>query len=185
MALGERFPSILAAAQAGGEWAWDVLYRELAGALLGYLRLRGAVEPADLLGEVFLQLARNIGTFEGNEAAFRSWAFMVAHHRLIDERRLRSHRRDEPVGFDELERLGGVGDVEEEAMDRLSVAVVREIIARLTPDQQEVLLLRILGGLTVEEVARILRKREGAIKALQRRGVAKIRREIEREGVPL
>jgi RNA polymerase sigma factor (sigma-70 family) len=185
MALGERFPSILAAAQSGAEWAWDVLYQELAGALLGYLRLGEAAEPADLLGEVFLHLARNIGTFEGNEAGFRSWAFMVAHHRLIDDRRLRARRRDEPAGLSELERLGGVGDVEQEAMERLSVAAVREVIARLTPYQREVLLLRILGGLTVEEIARILGKRVGAIKALQRRGLAAIRREIEREGVPL
>jgi RNA polymerase sigma factor (sigma-70 family) len=184
MALGARFPSILAAAQGGADWAWDVLYRELAGTLLGYLRLGGATEPTDLLGEVFLQLARNIGTFEGNEAAFRSWAFMVAHHRLIDERRRRARRRDQPVGFHELERLGGVGDVEQEAMERLSVAAVREVIGRLTSDQREVLLLRILGGFSVEEVARILRKRVGAIKALQRRGLAAVRREIEREGVP-
>lgn len=185
MALGESFASVLAAAQAGSDWGWDRLYRELAGPLLGYLRSRGAREPEDLLGEVLLQLARNIGTFRGDEAAFRSWAFLVAHHRLLDERRALGRRRDDPVQAHDLEQLGGVGDAEAEAMERLTTARVRELVSRLTPDQQDVLLLRILGDLTVGEAARILGKREGAVKALQRRALAALHREIRGERVPL
>jgi RNA polymerase sigma factor (sigma-70 family) len=84
--------SLLAAAQTGAEWAWDRIYRDLAPPVRGYLVAHGAVEPDDLLGEVWLQVARNIGTFAGDEAGFRSWVFMVAHHRLIDERRRRARR---------------------------------------------------------------------------------------------
>src|SRR3712207_7840436 len=50
----------LRAARAGGEWAWERIYRDLAGPVRGYVRAHGAAEPDDLVGEVFLQLARNI-----------------------------------------------------------------------------------------------------------------------------
>lgn len=185
MPLGESFPSILVAAQEGADWAWDTLYRELAGPLLGYLRSRGAREAEDLVGEVFLQLARNIGTFEGTEANFRSWAFMVAHHRLIDERRAAGRRPVQPMEDSSLERLGDTGNAEDEAMVELSTQRVRELIDRLTPEQREVLLLRMLGGLTHEQVAEAIGKSVGAVKQLQRRGLAALRRAIEREGVPL
>ena len=56
---------MLEAARAGAEWAWSRLYNDLSGPVLGYLRMRGAAEPEDLLGEVFLQVARNAVTFEG------------------------------------------------------------------------------------------------------------------------
>jgi RNA polymerase sigma-70 factor (ECF subfamily) len=184
MALGPSFPPVLAAAQAGADWAWERLYREIAGPCLGYLRARGAREPEDLLGETFLQLARNISTFSGNEAEFRSWAFLVAHHRLVDERRALARRREDPLP--DLEEHGGVGDVEAEAMARVGDARVRRLISRLTPDQQDVLLLRVVADLTVEEVARILGKRIGAVKGLQRRALAALHREIEsEERVPL
>ena len=87
-----EFESAVEAAQAGAEWAWSRLYAELSGPVFGYLRSRGAVEPEDLLGEVFVQVARNIGSFRGDARSFRSWVFTIAHHRLIDERRYRAAR---------------------------------------------------------------------------------------------
>jgi RNA polymerase sigma-70 factor (ECF subfamily) len=65
--------SILRAAQGGAEWAWSRLYTWLAADVRGYLRARGAASPDDVLGEVFVQLARNIDTFEGGAGRFRSW----------------------------------------------------------------------------------------------------------------
>ena len=62
---------------------------------------------------------------------------------------------------------------------------VRAIIERLTGGQRDVLLLRILGGLTIEEVAAVLHKTPGAVKALQARGVAAIRRSIDLGAVTL
>ena len=87
--------SLLAAAQSGAEWASDRISKELAPRVRGYLVSLGADDPDDLLGEVWLQVARNIGSFTGDEAGFRSWVFMIAHHRAIDEyrRRTRPPRR--------------------------------------------------------------------------------------------
>lgn len=180
---GEAFASILEAARAGAEWAWSRLYRDLAGPVLGYMRGRGAADPDDLLGEVFLQVARNIGTFEGGERAFRSWVFTVAHHRVIDERRYRNRR---PVVLEgDPEPAMVAGDVEQEALEHLGTDRVVALLEHLSPDQREVLLLRIVGDLTIDEVARVVGKRPGAVKALQRRGLETLRRRIGEKGVPL
>ena len=71
----------------GDDWAWRALYDELAPALLGYLRARRADHPEDLLGEVMLQIVRDLPSFGGGFYDFRAWAFTIAHHRLLDERR--------------------------------------------------------------------------------------------------
>ena len=83
----ERFTTLLAAARDGSEAAWQELYNGIAPVVLGYLRANGSPDPEDVLSEVFLQVARDIATFDGDERGFRSWVFTIAHHRLIDARR--------------------------------------------------------------------------------------------------
>jgi RNA polymerase sigma factor (sigma-70 family) len=177
--------SLLFAAQTGAEWAWDRLYRELAPVVRGYLVAHGAVDPDDLLGEVWLQVARNIGTFAGDEAGFRSWVFMVAHHRLIDERRRRARRPEKAVDDQTGDDWAGVApSAEAEALLEVETAAVRRLLAGLTEEQRQVLTLRILGDLTVDQVAGVLGKRPGAVKALQRRALRALEKKLP-EAVPL
>ena len=67
----------------------------------------------------------------------------------------------------------------------LGSARVHELLAELTPDQRDVMLLRVVADLTVEQVAEVVGKPPGAVKALQRRALAALRRLVEAEGVPL
>ena len=176
--VDEHFESVIAAARAGADWAWAEIYREFAPALLGYLRARHAPDPEDLLGEVFLQVVRDLPRFEGEEDAFRAWVFTIAHHRLLDaaRRQRRRPRIDPEATVGEADR--GVGNSEEEALAALAEQRVAAMIAHLSPDQQSVLLLRILGDLTIEQVARVIGKRPNAVKALQRRGLAALAGEL-------
>lgn len=186
------FAALLCAAQAGGEWAYERLYRSLAPAVAGYLRVQGAVDPEDLTSEVFERAFSNLGRFQGGEAQFRSWVFTIAHNRLTDERR-RAARRPVRVEGDIADLAAGnlptgnvpTGDVEHEAVRRLTTERVRRVCEGLAPDQRDVLLLRMLAGLTVEDIAEALGKTPGAVKALQRRGLAAIRRQMQNQGVPL
>ena len=172
---------MLEAARAGDEWAWSRLYGELAGPVLGYLRVRGAAEPEDLLGEVFLQVARNLSSFSGDATGFRSWIFTIAHRRMIDERRASGRRRLELV----VDRESGPSqDPALIVMDRLTEERIAATLQCLVPDQRDVLLLRIMGGITVEEVAIILGKTIGAVKALQRRALQAIKRNVS-QPVPI
>ncbi len=175
---------MLTAAQAGGAWAFERLYGALAPPVVGYLRLQGASDPEDLTNEVFLNVFTGIGSFSGDEGQFRSWAFTIAHHRLVDERR-RSSRRPDVAPQEVEERADADGDVEDEVLRRLSIERVRRLCDRLAPDQRDVLLLRLLSAMTLEQTAEALGKSETAVKALQRRALAAIRRLIERSEVSL
>jgi RNA polymerase sigma factor (sigma-70 family) len=183
--LGEQFDGVLGAAQCGRPWALERLYQMLAPAVVGYLRVQGAAEPEDLTSDVFYSALSGIEGFRGDESQFRSWVFTIAHNRLVDERRARARR---PVHVEHAE--AGVaaqagGDVEEEALRRLSTERVKKLCEGLAPDQRDVVLLRMVGGLSLEQTAEALGKTQGAVKALQHRAVAALRRALEREGVSL
>jgi RNA polymerase sigma-70 factor (ECF subfamily) len=178
-APSEPFASALIAARAGADWAWETIYSQFAPSLLGYLRARGAADADDLLGEIFLQVVRDLPRFSGDARDFRAWIFTIAHNRLFDDRRRRGRRPVEPAPTETLAEVGPAGDSEEEALEALEAERVRGLIGRLAPDQQNVLLLRFLGDLTVEQVARALGKRPGAVKALQRRGLAAIEKQLD------
>jgi RNA polymerase sigma factor (sigma-70 family) len=175
-----EFPALLAAAREGAEWAWTRIYREYSRPVLRYLRARGAQEPEDLLGEVFVQVVRNLPTFAGTESEFRSWVFMIARNRLVDERRKARRTPVELVGDRAIEESAGTGHAEDDAMRRIADARVMATLNGLTTDQRDVLFLRLFARLTVEEVAQVIGKRPGAVKALQSRALATIRREMSR-----
>ena len=161
-----EFESVLEAARVGAGWAWTRLYEDLAGPVLGYAVVRGAPEPEDIVGDTFLQVARHLSTFEGGYDGFRSWVFMVAHHRIVDDRRKRGRRREQAVA-DPPDR--GTGDVEEEALASISTERLIEALEVLSPDQRSVVALRIIGDLSLRDTAEVLGKRVGAVKSLQKR----------------
>ncbi len=185
MTIGINFESVLLAARLGAGWAWTVVYRDLSPVVMRYLKAHGAREPEDLLGEVFVQVVRNVSGFEGDERDFRAWIFTIARNRMIDEWRCRQRNPSDAVPDDLLASLAPAGNLEEDVMVRLGNRHVQEIIERLSPDQRDVLFLRVIAGLTIEEVARVLDKRPGAVKSLQIRGLAAIRREISKRAVSL
>ena len=180
----ERFTSLLEAAREGSEAAWQELYNDLAPEVLGDLRANGAPDPEDVLSEVFLQVARDIARFEGEEPGFRSWVFTIAHHRLIDARR-HSARRPVELSAEPPEPAVRADDAAEEALARIGLERVQDVLSALSEEQRAVLLLRIVGDLSIEDVAKAVGKRPGAVKALQRRGLAAVKRELTRKGVTL
>ncbi|SNS71917.1 RNA polymerase sigma-70 factor, ECF subfamily [Geodermatophilus saharensis] len=182
MAVGPAFDDVLTAAQAGAAWGFEVLYRDLSPAVTGYLRLHGAQDPDDLASETFLAVFRGLGGFRGDEDALRSWVFTIAHRRLVDDWRRRSRRpqlTDDAGGL--LPEAAG-GDVEDDVLTRLGTEAVHRLCAGLPADQRSVLLLRVLADLTVEQVAAVMDRSVGSVKALQRRGLRRLRAELEPAG---
>lgn len=183
MTIGDTFDEVLAAAQEGGDEALETLYRDLAPLVVGYLRGRGAVDPEDLASETFVAVVRNIGRFRGTETKFRSWVLTIAHRRLVDERRRLSRQREDAAEPGDLEEATDgavvVGDVTDDALARIGTEDVRELLDELTDDQRAVILLRVVAELPVKETARVLRKRPGAVKTLQRRALARLQRVLD------
>jgi RNA polymerase sigma-70 factor (ECF subfamily) len=185
MPISGVFEDVLAAARAGAPWAFEVLYRDLAPAVTAYLRLHGAAEPDDLASETFIGVLTGLSGFSGDEGALRAWVFTIAHRRLVDDWRRRSRRpqlADDPG--DALESRVG-GDVETDALASLGTEMVLERCNALPADQRTVLLLRILGDLTVEQVAGVMGRTVPSVKALQRRGLTTLRGEDGTKRGPL
>lgn len=148
-------------------------YRALAPAVLGYLRGQGVPEPEDVLSEVFLQVARSLPRFRGGDDELRPWVFAIARNRAIDDRRRRGSR---PV-------LTGAATPDVGASPEVAEAVVDPellaALARLTADQREVVVLRFVADLPLEEVARITKRPEGAVKSMQHRALAQLARILD------
>jgi len=178
MRTGIAFDDVLAAAQAGAAWAFEVLYRDLSPAVTGYLRLHGAAEPDDLASETFLGVFTGLACFSGDEDALRSWVFTIAHRRLIDDWRRRSRRPQVTDDAGDLTLVPG-GDAEDDALLRIGTDDVHRMCAGLPDDQRSVLLLRVLADLTMEQVASVMGRSVGSVKALQRRGLRTLRDRIE------
>ena len=179
MRTGLLFDDVLAAAQTGAAWAFEVLYRDLSPVVTGYLRLHGAVEPDDLASETFLGVFTGLASFRGDEEALRSWVFTIAHRRLIDDWRKRSRRPQLTDDDTDLALLPG-GDAEDDALIRVGTEDVHRMCAGLPDDQRSVLLLRVLADLTVEQVASVMGRSVGSVKALQRRGLRTLRDRLEK-----
>lgn len=182
--LGADFDVVLTAAQAGAAWALRRLYDSLGPVVYGYARGQGATDPEGLVNDTFSKAFRKIGSFAGDAAAFRSWIFTIAHNALIDERRRLGRRVREAGVPPEDHHVGVVESAEDTALRGAEEAHVRHLLSHLADDQREVLTLRLLGDLTIVQIAEILGRSVGATKALQRRGLRRLRAMLE-QGVPL
>ncbi len=179
---------MLDAAGQEAPWAFRHLFELVADQLLAYARSQGAWDPDGIVNETLVGAFRSIGDFRGDEAAYRAWVFSIARCRLVDERRARARR---PVLVEETahEVLGG--DVEDDVWAQLGTGRVEQVLASLSDEQRDVLLLRVVADLTLEEIASVVGKTTGAVKALQHRAIATLRRRLEpkadfpSEAVPL
>ena len=132
----------------------------------------------DLTGDVFKSAIEGLPRFHGPVEALGGWLFRIARHDLSDYRRRQARNRIQPLDdlLMEAAAAGGAMDPEELALDRVEGGRVLAALRRLTPDQHEVLLLRMAADLTAPEVAGILNKSTEAVRALQHRGLASLAR---------
>jgi RNA polymerase sigma-70 factor (ECF subfamily) len=175
--------SLVDAARRGESWALTEIWQRLAPAVTGYLRGRGATEPDDLTSDVFVAVFEKLRGFRGDESDLRAFVFTIAHHRLVDDLRRRS-RRGLTVAYDATTDARTAGSAEEEALDALHTQGVHALLARLSEDQRDVLLMRVVGDLSLEQTATALGKKVGAVKALQHRALATLRRLLDQAVSP-
>jgi len=152
--------------------AFAELWRTYQPSLLRYLRTMHAVAAEDLASETWLAVARGLGSFVGDEPAFRAWLFTIARRRVIDLHRATKRRPASAMG-DVPEQ--GVPDAAVDADERMSTHAALQLIRRLPPDQSEVVMLRSIAGLDVEQVAAIVGKRPGTVRVLAHRGLRRLK----------
>jgi RNA polymerase sigma-70 factor (ECF subfamily) len=163
--MTDDFATLLDAARAGGEWAMTRLYRSVDPSLRRYLQAQLGPEAEDVASETWLSVARNLQTFDGDEDAFRAWVFTIGKRRVVDHHRARSRRPTAPdpdlVPSAEDEALSG-----DEAAAR--------IVALLPQEQAQIVLLRVVAGFSVEEVAEIVGRRPGTVRVMQHRALKRL-----------
>lgn len=174
----------LEAARHGSPWGLGFLYRQFQPGLLRLLLVIAPHQAEDIASDVWLDAAREVGRFTGDERAFRGWLATIARHRVIDASRRAARRPVSTAAPDRLAGRPGPEGTEEEAVDRLaSVSAIARVVSVLTPEQADVVLMRVVGGLDVDEVARVLGKQPGAVRSLQHRALRRLARQLDPEAL--
>lgn len=153
---------------------FNIVYRTYAAQVLGYLTARGVEDPEAVMQEVFLAVLPRLESVTGGVAGLRTFVFSVAHARMVDDHR---RRRRAPIALPFEPGLDGreESSAEAEAMERISPQEVQDLLSALPDEQREVLTLRLVAGLTVEQSAEVMGKSNGAVKQLQRRALIRLR----------
>jgi RNA polymerase sigma factor (sigma-70 family) len=159
----------------GRSEAFEHVLRPLLFPLRRYLRAQVGDAADDLVDEVLLAAWEHLGRFRGSEAQFRSWIFTIAHHQVVDEHR----RRREELPLDRVSSRRARDDTEAEAISRVAEGELRRLLADLAPAQRQVLLLRLVADLSIEQTAAVLGRSSGAVKALQHRAIEAARLKIQ------
>jgi RNA polymerase sigma-70 factor (ECF subfamily) len=136
-------------------------------------RVRDRAETEDLTADVFHQALANLQRFEWRGIPFAAWLFRIAAN-LISDRRQRSGR--EVVDDGQIE-LAQVSPAEIEEVERR--ATLFRLVDGLPTEQKRVVVLRFVEQKSIKEVAREIRKTEGAVKQLQFRALSAMRARME------
>jgi len=181
------FPSLLAAARQGEDRALTEIFRAYQPRVLRYLRAQESDMADDLASEVWLAVARGLSRFNGDEAGFRGWVFTIARHRVIEHRRRNARRRTDLMSHDRLDgpiERGLGGDPAWLVVEQLGVQeTVEMLVTGLAPDQAEAVLLRVLGGFDVGEVARIMGRSPGSVRVLCHRALKRLAARMSQEAL--
>lgn len=155
--------------------AWRALFERYHRKLysFAYVRTGDTSAAEEIAADVFVAAARGIAKYQQRGAPLASWLFRIARNLTADH--LDQRRRRPVVSADTLDLPSGDwGGAIEDATD------IASALSTLTGAQQEVLTLRFFGGCSLEETAGAMGKRVGAVKVLQHRALASMRRELRR-----
>jgi len=160
----------------GFEWLWNRFSRQV----IAFANAQGSEDADGVANEVFLAVFRKVDTFEGQEDGFVALLFSIARNKVVDEHRNRSRRVRTQRFSGADDRTGG--DVEADALEALT-SDAASILAGLTDEQREVLHLRLIADLSLEQTAVVTGRSVNAVKALQHRATNALRRTISEEAV--
>ena len=135
-----------------------------------------------MTSEVFLAVFTRLDTVTGGIAGLRTLTVSVAHARLVDDIRRRDRRPDEMPYEPEVD-VRVSDSAETVALADMQTSTVTAVLARLPDDYREVLLLRVLADLSVDQTAAVMQRSTGSVKQLQRRALIALRTKIVEKGV--
>jgi len=168
---------LIVRAKAGDHGAFTQIYERYAPAIYRYIYYRiGEVELAeDLQAEVFLRMLEGLHRYEDRGWPISAWLYRIARDRTIDIMRRRRNRQHVP-----LEAWGGSCDGPENSVGaQLEYEELNRTLNDLTDEQRQVIQMRFMAEMSIQEVAQKLGRTEGSVKALQHRGLQSLARRLQ------
>jgi RNA polymerase sigma-70 factor, ECF subfamily len=180
--LGARFDAVLRRAQEGDAAAVGELWRDANPMLLRYLRVTAGQDAEDIASATWLRAAEGFDTFSGGEPGFRRWLVTIARNTHLDDVRRASRRREQPsedVGELAERRPEWSPDAALQVEERMSTRRALRLIGSLPPDQAELVLLRVVVGLDVADVAEVTGRTPGSVRVAVHRALRRLRAMLE------
>jgi len=164
-------PELVRQAQRGEETAFTALYQAYLDRIYRFLYLNTGhgQDAEDLAAHVFIKAWENLGSYQERGVPFGAWLFRIARNALIDH--VRTRRATESLEHPAALVLANGENVEAEVDRRLLGEELARDLQELTAEQRQVIVLRLVEGHSTEEIARALKRRPGAIRGLQMRGL--------------
>ncbi|MBX3047787.1 MAG: sigma-70 family RNA polymerase sigma factor [Anaerolineales bacterium] len=166
----------------GGEQAFAALYDEYIDSIYRFifLRVEDQQTAEDIAANVFMRAWEKLGSYQFRGVPFRAWLFRIARNAVVDHYRTRKETAP-------LEAVVNTHDesaipVSQQVGLRIEVQQVMDCMQELTRDQRNVLTLKLVHGLSTKEIAKSLGKRQGAVRALQMRGLQALAKLLEKNG---
>jgi len=141
-----------------------------------YLRISDASLAEDMTSEVFIKVLESIDSFTFRGFPFSSWLYRIARNMMVDYFRSQPRPVDLPLKEELLPVEVSPSDIFERELTQQQLA---QALSNLTEDQQEVIILRFVDGLSNTDVAQVLGKSERAIRSLQYRALSSLNRFLE------
>jgi RNA polymerase sigma-70 factor (ECF subfamily) len=179
----ERELALIRRAQEGDKQAIGEIYRMHVDVIYRYIwtRVRDDNVAEDLTAQVFLKALEGLPSYRPSGKPFLAWLYRIAYARVVDHWRKQERRVEVPLE----ETLPAHEPRPEELLEAEADWVTAiDLVAQLTDDQQDVVILRFIGEMSLAEVAETLGKTVGATKAIQYRALATLARLLEKQGGP-
>ncbi len=172
--------NLIQSAQAGDAESFGILYEKYAGSIYKYLFVHlGNVEDAeDITVEVFLRAWNALPGYDQRGYPFRAFLFRIARNLLVDQ--YRQHRTVSEL--DERFKDENLIDLEQAAVEQVEDELIRKSLREIHPDYRHVLMLRFFGGLSLLEIAKVMKRSENAVRVLQHRALKALRKLVTVEG---
>lgn len=135
-----------------------------------YARVEQRQQAEDLAGELFTRMVRHLPSFEPTGVPFRAWLFRIAYNLTMDHFRVANGKALDPL--DEAADQAQPGPNPAQQVERqMALEHLQDALKRLVPDQRQVIILRFLSGLSLQETADVMERSLSATKAMQHRAL--------------
>lgn len=172
------FSSALARAKRGDGEGFAWLFQNYSRSVGALIRSEACPNHDEVVNTIFFKAFRSIDRFVGNRANFASYLYQIARFQVVDERRAQQRRL--PVDLDlDLDLIDAQSDPAASRPNRDATGRVHEAMKALTPEQREVLVLRVYFGLTGPEAAEAMDRPVEAVRSLQGRAEARLRNLVD------